>query len=310
MSSVVYNEKTGARSYTSMAGNVTTTGTNIQAQIPVCYYRFPWEHYDASKDGDTSTTFTPKTGEICYRDENGYVFPQIKKLEYLSEDNLRYDGLVASKALIASDPEKQKQPCYILSTLGLCPWDNGTNSNSNVYWSVAGVCHLFLYIPKSDIFISNDKKMSTICDTTEYDIEYDKHEAIKASNSDETATPSGVLPDIDGTILDKDGKEIGKIIFATKIDRYEGYFSQFGLSDSGVYQSGAWRQFFVFNDSDSGNATNTCVRVEANVGIDEDDIRVRYTNVKFSKVFNGYVKYYDARYNQNEVKEKLPNEES
>lgn len=297
------NLTNSVQSFTSMRGNVTScvakSGDNANL---VGYYRMPWENYKPANDGDLGDIHTQTSGVISFNE-----VPKEYPISYATKDNLKYDGLVAAKNFILSDAKFKKNPCYILTTAGLTAWNGGNPgaySGKTVYWDSSLIAHLYFYIPSIESVTGNDSAGSSQWyNVMEYLEEYNKFAALTGiKNSDTT------YPEIDGIVIE-DGKEVGKIISCNIVNRYEGYFYYYGMTwedpvshaDS-TYIQPRWRQFYLTND---GNESY-CSMIICNQGIGHLDGIIKY-NAKFSTDFSGYVRYYDARWNQQNGGAELPN---
>lgn len=294
---------------TSMRGNVTWAMTQWPPSSigsDVVYYRNNWESYTGriyTNDNKFEyDNIDNNVGESIAHTGIPYNLPpEAKKLDYVTQSNLRKDGLIAAKQFIKaaydnkSNPQQKEiytNPCYITSAIGLTPWwrcpGKTTFNNPETYWDVGGICHIYLYIPHAN---SIKEKWSNEYEvrTEDYQIEYDKPE-VSAYDYDK----------IVGTIYSNDNKEIGKIISCGLINRYETFFdNNIRLVQPENWQvyvrtSSAWRQFEIKNINDN----NICRETIVNGGKTIDNGYIIY-RPKFNKDFLGEINYYDVRWYQN-----------
>ena len=279
------------KNFTSMRGNVTAditprTGPDCNR---VTYYRFNWNTYNPQYDGNYNQAIPDSLGrKICFE------MPKEYGTDYITEGAFRYDGLVAAKNFILSDPELRKSPCYILTTVGLTPW-NGAPNARRIYWDSSFVSHIYFYIPTiesltEDPVIGSRPQVRV----NKYVKEYNKYNALEGITNPSDST----LLEVNGIIsIPVEGQEepleVGKIISCQIINRYEGYFGNYRVSNGNIFTQPGWRQFFVINDDIDGN------KCEADVYNDGDVDSVTDYTATFNPNFTGYVRYYDARWKQN-----------
>jgi hypothetical protein len=206
-----------------------------------------------------------------------------------------YDGLLAVKNFLKNTPDAIKNPAYFITTVGLTPWNGWGRTGSDIFWDSAFVPNIYFYIPKIEILTGDmDIRNKPNIDISQYEEAY-KIDVIDPVTTDDT---EGELPQtLDGivtAIIDGVEVEVGKIVAARKIIRYEGYFLNYGRTANDVdnyYPSGGnhWRQFFVQNDDE----LNYCFRTDYNGGAEVPNGRSVY-RASFTPDFSGKVKYFDV----------------
>lgn len=288
--------------FTSMRGNVTTTKRDTNE---IRYYKYQWDTYRESingvlVDGDSIQKVSTTTNNYCYSKP-----PEEKGSEYFTEQNMREDGYVAVENFLAKQDEdtknhaeRYKSPCYILTSVGLTPWDNG----ERIYWDVGGICHIYLYIPHPQVLCPEHYDNTLSQDVRDRYVVKAYEETYKTYNKSTDSNVREVYRNINGK-----NTEIGKIISCQTVGQYETFCymmdnyckkkdgtviepKNYGAQD--IYVSPMWRQFFVKNTSEN----NICKKVTYNEGPTKEDGKVVYSAV-FDPTFNGEVSYYDARWN-------------
>ena len=277
--------------YTSMRGNVTKMRSGGWSNNECKYYRFRWDTYNPQYDGDAKDIIPSNLGNnICYTKS-----PTEKSSTYPTEEHMLYDGLLAVKNFLKNTPDAIKNPAYFITTVGLTPWNGWGRTGSDIFWDSAFVPNIYFYIPKIEILTGDmDIRNKPNIDISQYEEAY-KIDAIDPVTTDDT---EGELPQtLDGivtAIIDGVEVEVGKIVAARKIIRYEGYFLNYGRTANDVdnyYPSGGnhWRQFFVQNDDE----LNYCFRTDYNGGAEVPNGRSVYC-ASFTPDFSGRVKYFDV----------------
>ena len=265
--------------YTSMRGNVTKKGTGTTTDT--YYYKFRWDTYNAHNDG-TADELVINDNSICYE-----TAPERKKSTYPTRKQIFYDGLIAVKKFLEVN-DLFKEPCYIITAIGLTPWKGTGRTGTDIYWDSAFIPAIYYYIPSPETISGHPEG------TPGYNIEN-----YKAAYNDESLNPVNLSIDGIETIegwdgkgtIRIDGKEVGKIVLCAPIERYEGYFQSYKCAPATYYpESGShWRQFYVTNHSTG----NTCVSKTFNGGPNEPDGSISYT-ATFSPIFEGTVEYFDV----------------
>lgn len=279
--------------YTSMRGNVTkTTVSSALSSANTKYYRFRWDTYNGHNDKSYDQQITSRTDNtICYS-----TAPEVMPCVYPTKEHMRYDGLVAAKNFLKVN-NLYKDPCFIITSVGLTPWQGQGRTGHDIYWDSAFIPAIYFYIPHVDT-ITEGHSSKPGYDVAEYVEAYNNlspislhtDKAMDANNGKNTQ--SGVISIKQGNTT----KEIGKIVLCGDIERFEGYFNNYNCIGGTTYLSDGsrWRQFFVISDKNEVNAKNTCHKKEINGGASMyPDGRTKYT-ATFEPVFEGVVRYIDV----------------
>lgn len=239
--------------HTLMRGNVTeSTGTSTS----ITFYLNDWDSYLPEKDVVGSTEGNQKA--LCFSNNPTAVSCASVTKNYLAEK-----GLAAAKAYLQKS-NQLSQPCYIVTTIGILPWQN---ENNLIYWNIGAMCHIYHYIPHQN---SLEKQPS---DTSYSDV-YDSYNVVNIGS-------------VSGTIQSGE-TELGKIISCNLIKKFDSFFETFGMATGAVYYGNWWRQFQIKAD-----ASESCICITTNPG--DPDESISY-DVNFSTTFSGTVNYYDNRW--------------
>ena len=123
--------------HTLMRGNISTTLPGAPAANQVnCFWENPWESYVPERDkvGEGNDPLAPS----CFDDD---IIP-VSTYE-VNEKYLKTKGLIAVKNYLQKS-NLLDSPCYVMTAIGLTPWQNGANT---IYWDIGGLCHLYHYVP-------------------------------------------------------------------------------------------------------------------------------------------------------------------
>lgn len=288
MASYTYNS---TYYYTSMYGNVTKTVQNF-ANADTYYYKFDWYHYKPSLDKQNDQSTMPQgNSNICFRYTDGsgtHTAIEEKPCTYPTKDNLTVDGLKAAKAFIlnsitdtSSPNDRTKSPCFIITTVGLTPWRGSGRTGNDIYWDVALVHAIYMYIPSAYTLSGGHATDTDTIKVSNYNAAFQNAPTFNAGGESGEIYHNGNL--------------IGKISSCHIMNRYEAYQYYEGIKLCGdvytVVNGGRWRQFYVVNDSSANSCTMTLINGGASV---EGGI-TKY-NAKFDSEgkFVGIINYFDV----------------
>lgn len=154
--------------HTLMRGNISTTLPGAPAANQVnCFWENPWESYVPERDkvGEGNDLLAPS----CFDDD---IIP-VSTYE-VNEKYLKTKGLIAVKNYLQKS-NLLDSPCYVMTAIGLTPWQNGENI---IYWDIGGLCHLYHYVPSVN---SLERKPTD----NSYSKAYEKIGILDTSNPDE-----------------------------------------------------------------------------------------------------------------------------
>lgn len=269
--------------FTSMRGNVTKTYNSkaTDSNADTWYYKFRWDTYNGKNDG-TPDDLVENNNTICYG-----TAPEKKSSRYPTRKQIAYDGLIAAKKFLEVN-DLLKQPCYLITAIGLTPWSGTGRTGRDVYWDSAFIPAIYYYVPSPET-ISGQPEGTPGYNVENYKAAY-TDEGLKAVNLSTEGIETIEGYSGSGVIM-IDGKEVGKIVLCAPIERYEGYFHAYDCSPDPYYPHGGshWRQFYVTNHSEG----NTCHAKVFNGGPGQPDGSISYT-ATFSSIFEGTVEYFDV----------------
>lgn len=269
--------------FTSMRGNVTKTyySKATDSNADTWYYKFRWDTYNGKNDG-TPDDLVENNNTICYG-----TAPEKKSSRYPTRKQIAYDGLIAAKKFLEVN-DLLKQPCYLITAIGLTPWSGTGRTGHDVYWDSAFIPAIYYYVPSPET-ISGQPEGTPGYNVENYKAAY-TDEGLKAVNLSTEGIET--IEGYSGSgIMMVDGKEVGKIVLCAPIERYEGYFHAYNCSPDPYYppHGSHWRQFYVTNHSEG----NTCHAKTFNGGPGQPDGSISYT-ATFSSIFEGTVEYFDV----------------
>lgn len=154
--------------HTLMRGNISTTLPGAPAANQInCFWENPWESYVPERDkvGEGNDPLAPS----CFDDD---IIP-VSTYE-VNEKYLKTKGLIAVKNYLQKS-NLLDSPCYVMTAIGLTPWQNGANT---IYWDIGGLCHLYHYVPSVN---SLERKPTD----NSYSTAYEEIGILDTSNPDE-----------------------------------------------------------------------------------------------------------------------------
>ena len=271
---------TSNEALTAMKGNITTT-TGYSSTDGLKFYLNPWQYYTTDASGEETA------GVYCYKNGQNNVNPIEYSCADVTDSFLKDEGLKAVKHFLKNS-HRLSQPCYVITAIGLTPWDGAGNV---IYWDIGGVCNIYHYIPSTAYLDPQPTDPATDGYTTEYN-------RFPVSDNYKITEPDPAHPG--------ENIELGKIISCGNIKRYDSFFEMFDNTNTThidllhpentttVYYNflgQGWRQFNVKATISHENEYCNCIIT--NEG--DPDVNRRY-EAKFSTTFKGTVNYYDNRW--------------